>query len=57
MFGPRDAPELGQMIVKVAGKKSGWTPGYNSVDVRDVARGMIAAWQRGKRGGYIEVTT
>jgi dihydroflavonol-4-reductase len=29
----------------------GWTPGYNNfVDVRDVARGMIAAWQRGRRG-------
>jgi dihydroflavonol-4-reductase len=29
----------------------GWTPGYNNfVDVRDVARGMIAAWRRGRRG-------
>ena len=29
----------------------GWTPGYNNfVDVRDVARGMIGAWQRGRRG-------
>jgi len=29
----------------------GWTPGYNNfVDVRDVARGMIAAWHKGRRG-------
>jgi len=46
MFGPRDArPSSGKRHVP------GWTPGYNNfVDVRDVARGMIAAWQRGKRG-------
>jgi dihydroflavonol-4-reductase len=53
MFGPRDArPSSGKMIVKVVkGKLPGWTPGYNNfVDVRDVARGMVAAWQRGKRG-------
>jgi len=53
MFGPRDArPSSGQIIVKVAKRQvPGWTPGYNNfVDVRDVARGMIAAWQRGKRG-------
>jgi len=29
----------------------GHTPGYNNfVDVRDVARGMVAAWERGRRG-------
>jgi dihydroflavonol-4-reductase len=53
MFGPRDArPSSGKMIVDVVRRRMpGWTPGYNNfVDVRDVARGMIAAWQRGKRG-------
>ena len=53
MFGPRDArPSSGKLIVKVVkGQVPGWTPGYNNfVDVRDVARGMIAAWQRGRRG-------
>src|SRR5664279_5932289 len=53
MFGPRDArPSSGKMIVDVARRRvPGWTPGFNNfVDVRDVARGMIAAWQRGKRG-------
>jgi len=53
MFGPRDArPSSGQLIVDIARRKvPGWTPGYNNfADVRDVARGMIAAWQRGRRG-------
>lgn len=53
MIGPRDArPSSGKLVVKLAKKQvPGWTPGYNNfVDVRDVARGMIAAWQRGKRG-------
>ena len=53
MLGPRDArPSSGKLIVNVAKRKvPGSTPGYNNfVDVRDVARGMIAAWQRGKRG-------
>lgn len=53
MFGPRDArPSSGKLIIKVVRRKlPGWTPGYNNfVDVRDVARGMIAAWQRGRRG-------
>ncbi len=53
MFGPRDArPSSGQLIREVALRKlPGHTPGYNNfVDVRDVARGMIAAWQRGTRG-------
>ena len=53
MFGPRDArPSSGKLIVDVVRRKvPGWTPGYNNfVDVRDVARGMLAAWQRGRRG-------
>jgi len=53
MFGPRDArPSSGKMIVDVVKRRlPGWTDGFNNfVDVRDVARGMIAAWQRGRRG-------
>jgi dihydroflavonol-4-reductase len=53
MLGPRDArPSSGRLIVDVVRRRvPGWTPGYNNfVDVRDVARGMIAAWQRGRRG-------
>ena len=53
MFGPRDAkPSSGKLIVDVVKRRvPGWTTGYNNfVDVRDVARGMIAAWQRGRRG-------
>jgi dihydroflavonol-4-reductase len=53
MFGPRDArPSSGKLIVDVVRRRvPGWTPGYNNfVDVRDVARGMIAAWQHGRRG-------
>jgi dihydroflavonol-4-reductase len=53
MLGPRDArPGSGKLIVDVVRRKvPGWTPGLNNfVDVRDVARGMIAAWQRGERG-------
>ena len=53
MFGPRDArPSSGKLIVDVVKRRvPGWTEGYNNfVDVRDVARGMIAAWQRGRRG-------
>lgn len=53
MFGPRDArPSSGKLIIDVVERRvPGWTPGYNNfVDVRDVARGMIAAWQRGRRG-------
>jgi dihydroflavonol-4-reductase len=53
MFGPRDArPSSGTLILKIAKRRvPGWTPGYNNfVDVRDVARGMIAAWRRGRRG-------
>ena len=53
MIGPRDArPSSGKLVIDTVRRKlPGWTPGYNNfVDVRDVARGMIAAWQRGKRG-------
>jgi dihydroflavonol-4-reductase len=53
LFGPRDArPSSGRLIVDVVrGRVPGWTPGYNNfVDARDVARGLIAAWQRGRRG-------
>ena len=53
MFGPRDArPSSGKMIIDVARRRvPGTTPGYNNfVDVRDVARGMIAAWIKGRRG-------
>ncbi len=53
MFGPLDArPSSGGMIVKIVKRQiPGTTPGYNNfVDVRDVARGMIAAWHKGRRG-------
>ena len=53
MFGPYDTrPSSGRMIVDVVrGRVPGWTPGLNNfVDVRDVARGMIAAWEKGARG-------
>lgn len=53
MFGPRDArPSSGKLIIDIVRRRvPGTTPGYNNfVDVRDVARGMIAAWQRGRRG-------
>jgi dihydroflavonol-4-reductase len=53
MLGPRDArPSSGKLICDVVKRHvPGWTPGYNNfVDVRDVARGMIAAWQKGRRG-------
>jgi dihydroflavonol-4-reductase len=53
MCGPRDVrPSSGKLIVSLARREvPGWTPGYNNfADVRDVARGMIAAWQRGRRG-------
>jgi dihydroflavonol-4-reductase len=53
MFGPRDArPSSGKLIVDVVKRRvPGWTPGYNNfVDVRDVARGMIGAWEKGRRG-------
>jgi dihydroflavonol-4-reductase len=53
MIGPRDArPSSGRLVVDVVRRRvPGWTPGFNNfVDVRDVARGMIAAWHKGRRG-------
>ncbi len=53
MFGPYDIrPSSGQMIIDLAkGRISVNAPGtQNIVDVRDVARGMILAWQKGVRG-------
>ncbi|MFN0248506.1 MAG: NAD-dependent epimerase/dehydratase family protein [Kofleriaceae bacterium] len=52
MFGPRDArPSSGKLILDIVrGRVPGTTPGYNNfVDVRDVARGMIGAWKKGRR--------
>lgn len=53
MLGPYDAkPSSGKMIVGVVqGQSPGYTTGANNfVDVRDVARGMILAWQKGRSG-------
>lgn len=53
MFGPYDAkPSSGAMILAViTGRIFGYTDGVNDfVDVRDVARGMIAAAERGRAG-------
>lgn len=53
LFGPLDVkPSSGKLILDTAlGKVPGVTPGVNSFsDVRDVARGLVAAWQRGVRG-------
>jgi dihydroflavonol-4-reductase len=53
MFGPLDTkPSSGKLIVDyLAGKVVGRVPGKNCfVDVRDVARGMIAAWEKGRPG-------
>jgi len=53
MLGPYDPkPSSGKMIVQIARKKMPvYTEGSNNfVDVRDVARGMILASQRGKKG-------
>jgi dihydroflavonol-4-reductase len=53
MIGPLDArPSSGRLIIEVIRRRvPGTTPGINNfADVRDVARGMIAAWQRGRRG-------
>ena len=53
MFGPYDArPSSGRLIVDVVkGKVPGHTDGRNCfADVRDVACGMIGAWQRGRSG-------
>lgn len=55
MLGPYDArPSSGQLIVNVVrGRVPGYTLGRNNFsDVRDVARGAIAAWERGGRGEH-----
>lgn len=53
LVGARDArPSSGRLIVDVVnGRLPLWTPGFNNfADVREVARGMVAAWLHGKRG-------
>jgi dihydroflavonol-4-reductase len=53
MIGPRDSkPSSGRMITSLAtGELFAAPSGMNSfVDVRDVCRGMIAAWRKGRRG-------
>ncbi len=53
LVGARDTkPSSGRLIVELANRKIPfWMPGYNNfADVREVARGMIAAWLHGKRG-------
>ncbi len=53
MVGPRDArPSSGRVIVDLVKGRIPIYPGgkNNFVDVRDVARGAIAAWERGRRG-------
>ncbi len=53
MFGPRDAkPSTGRLILAVAEGRVLAAPSgtSNFVDVRDVCRGMIAAWRKGKTG-------
>jgi dihydroflavonol-4-reductase len=53
MFGPMDVrPSSGKLILEVARRKApGKSPGMNSfVDVRDVARGMVLAWEKGRSG-------
>lgn len=53
MFGPYDSkPSSGKLIIDVIkGKIPTLSTGYNNfVDVRDVCRGMILAWQKGKTG-------
>jgi dihydroflavonol-4-reductase len=53
MLGPYDAkPSSGRLIVGVVrGQVPGYTTGRNNfVDVRDVARGMILAWAKGRTG-------
>lgn len=53
MFGPYDArPSSGKMIVDLVKRRlPGYTAGYNCfADVRDVCRGMLAAFERGRAG-------
>jgi dihydroflavonol-4-reductase len=53
MLGPYDAkPSSGKLITMIArGRVPAWTTGINNfVDVRDVARGMILVFEKGRRG-------
>lgn len=53
MIGPLDSrPSSGQLVLDIVrGRMPGRTPGINNfVDVRDVVRGMILAWEKGERG-------
>ncbi len=53
LIGPRDArPSSGRVIVDLVKGRIPIYPGGKNcfVDVRDVARGAIAAWERGQRG-------
>lgn len=53
MIGPYDAkPSSGRLLIEIVRRRvPGWGPGRNNlVDVRDVAVGMILAWQRGRAG-------
>ncbi len=53
MIGPYDIkPSSGKIVREIVLKKvPGTTPGKNNfVDVRDVARGMILAWEKGQKG-------
>ncbi|HEY8517275.1 MAG TPA: SDR family oxidoreductase [Candidatus Binatia bacterium] len=53
MFGPYDAkPSSGRMILGVVQRQApGYSTGRNNfVDVHDVARGMVLAWQKGRTG-------
>ncbi len=53
MLGPLDARlSSGKLVLAVLNRQMpGLVPGYNNfVDVRDVARGMVLAWQKGRSG-------
>lgn len=58
VIGPFDykVSEMGSLIIDIANNKIGGkvTGGYNFVDVRDVAAGIVKAYQKGEAGkGYI----
>lgn len=53
MIGPYDARlSSGKMVVAIVNREvPGQVPGFNNfVDVRDVAKGMVLAWQKGRAG-------
>jgi dihydroflavonol-4-reductase len=53
LLGPMDVrPSSGKFVLEVAkGKTPGKSPGFNNfVDARDVARGMVLTWQKGRTG-------